>query len=68
MDFILITNDLTRASIAQEAGVEYIMVDLEINGKEARQGHLNTVISRHSMGDVRSIRDAVSTSRLLRCA
>lgn len=41
------------------------MVDLEINGKEARQGHLNTLISRHTMTDVSRLRDVLSTSRLL---
>lgn len=65
MDFLLITNDVVRASIAQGAGVDYIMVDLEINGKEARQGHLNTVISRHSMEDVGRIRAVLRSSRLL---
>lgn len=65
MDFLLITNDVKRASIAQGAGVDYIMVDLEVNGKEARQGHLNTVISRHRMEDVGRIRAVLNTSRLL---
>ena len=65
MDLILITNNPDRASIAQEAGVDFIMVDLEINGKVARQGHLNTVISRHTMGDVGTIRAVLDGSRLL---
>ena len=65
MDLILITNDVARAAIAQEAGVDFIMVDLEINGKVARQGHLNTVISRHTMDDVARVRDALDASRLL---
>jgi hypothetical protein len=65
MDLILITNDVERASIAQEAGVDFVMVDLEINGKVARQGHLSTVISRHTMDDVARVRDVLTTSRLL---
>lgn len=65
VDLILITNDVPRASIAQEVGVDYLMVDLEINGKVARQGHLGTVISRHTMEDVRRIRGVLKTSRLL---
>lgn len=65
MDIILITNDVARAAIAQEAGVDFIMVDLEINGKVARQGHLNTFISRHTMEDVGSIRGVLGASRLL---
>jgi hypothetical protein len=65
MDLILITNNVSHASIAQEAGIEYIMVDLEINGKERRQGHLNTVISRHTMEDARRVRNILDRSRLL---
>ncbi len=44
-----------------EAGVDRIMVDLEINGKEARQGHLDTVVSRHSMHDISAIRIALDS-------
>jgi len=65
VELILITNNLGRAAIAQEAGVDHIMVDLEINGKEARQGHLNTVISRHTPDDVRRISPLLTRSRLL---
>ena len=65
MDLIFITNDITRASVAQAAGVDWIMVDLEINGKDARQGHLNTVISRHTAEDVRRVRSVLTQSRLL---
>ena len=65
MDFILITNDAIRAGIAQDAGVDFVMVDLEINGKVARQGHLNTVISRHTMEDVARVRQVLRTSKLL---
>lgn len=45
---IYITDDPLAAGIAASAGVDRIMVDLEIDGKVARQGHLDTVISRHS--------------------
>ncbi|WP_224957439.1 aldolase/citrate lyase family protein [Geomonas subterranea] len=65
MDFIYITNDSFRAGAAQAAGVQKIMVDLEINGKEARQGHLNSVISRHSFEDVTKIRKVLNSSKLM---
>lgn len=68
MDFLFITNQPDHAIIAQGAGVERVMVDLELNGKDARQGHLNTVISRHAMEDVSVLRDVLDTSQLLvRC-
>ena len=65
MDLIYITNDIDLAIEVQDAGVDRVMVDLEILGKQDRQGHLNTVISNHSMEDVRRIRSVLNTSRLL---
>ena len=65
MEFIYITNDPHRAITAQLAGVDKIMVDLEINGKLERQSHLNTVISRHTMKDVTVIRNVLKSSKLM---
>lgn len=48
-----------QAELMALAGVDRIMVDLEINGKDKRQGHLDTVISRHSIYDVSVIRAAL---------
>jgi len=45
LKLMYITNDAEIAKIAENAGVDWIFVDLEINGKEERQGHLDTVIS-----------------------
>lgn len=42
------------------AGVDRVMVDLEINGKEKRQRNLDTVISRHSFQDIDPIRNALN--------
>lgn len=65
MDLIFITNDTSLASCAQNAGVDRVMVDLEILGKQDRQGHLNTVISDHSLEDVGHIRSVLNVSKLL---
>lgn len=51
----------TRTAV--QAGVDKIMIDLEINGKVERQEHLNTVISRHHKN---SIADVASCLRELR--
>jgi HpcH/HpaI aldolase/citrate lyase family len=59
MKLIFITRDPLQAQVMVQAGVDRIMVDLEINGKVERQGHLNTVISRHTFSDVRAIRKAL---------
>ena len=65
MDTILITKDVKVAKYAEESGVGRIMVDLEILGKKERQGHLNTVISEHSIEDVINIRKVLKKSKLL---
>lgn len=60
-----ITNEPEVACVAQEAGVDAIFVDLEIQGKEARQGHLDTVISHHTLADVAALRAVLDQSALL---
>lgn len=60
-----ITSNPMEAQIAHAAGVDRIMVDLEINGKELRQGHLNTVISRHTLDDVKVVRTALPSGHLM---
>ena len=60
-----ITNNKEVALIAENSGVDWIFVDLEINGKKDRQGHLDTVISRHSIEDVKVIKSVLKKSKLL---
>lgn len=65
MQLIFITADPDHAVKADIAGVDRVMVDLEIIGKDARQGHLDTVISRHSLDDVGAIRSVLTDAELL---
>lgn len=65
MDLIYITNDSFHARCADEAGVDRVMIDLEINGKIERQGHLNTVISNHSLDDLTRIKSLLSNAKLM---
>jgi 2-keto-3-deoxy-L-rhamnonate aldolase RhmA len=65
MIFFFITNSIELASFAVENGADRIFVDLEILGKVQRQGHLNTVISRHSMLDVAALRPYVPSGSLM---
>lgn len=60
-----ITNNPSIAKIAEKSGVDWIFVDLEIIGKKERQGHLDTVISCHSVDDVKKIKYVLSKSKLL---
>ena len=65
LKLMYITNEKKIAKIAEDSGVDWIFIDLEINGKEERQGHLDTVISRHSIDDVSKIKRVLRKSELL---
>jgi len=65
MELIYITNDPKLALSVEESGVQRIMVDLEQIGKADRQGHLDTVMSIHSIDDVRKVRSVLSKAKLL---
>lgn len=65
MYFILITSNVEIAQFAAARGADWIMVDLEAIGKFERQGHLDTVLSAHTVDDVRRVRSAVPPGRLL---
>lgn len=60
-----ITNEPEIAIIAENSGVDRIFIDLEINGKEERQGHLDTVISKHDINDVQKVKNVLNKSELL---
>ncbi len=63
--FMLITNGPQLAHHAESCGVGRIFVDLEQLGKQERQGHLDTLISHHSMEDVAKIKASLSQAELL---
>jgi 2-keto-3-deoxy-L-rhamnonate aldolase RhmA len=53
--FFFITDQPQMAAFVASGGVDRIFVDLETLGKHERQGHLNTVISEHSLKNLASI-------------
>jgi len=65
MRLMMITADPGLAAVASEAGVDRVFVDLEFLGKTERQGHLDTVISRHTLADVEAVRRVVGDGQLL---
>ena len=65
LKLMYITNNPTIAEIAEGNTVDRIWVDLETMGKEQRQGHVNSVKSRHTMEDVSRIRGAIAMAQLL---
>lgn len=67
-DFFLFTNDPALARQANAAGVRYIGPDLELIGKDQRQGGMNTWISSHTMSDLAEVYAAVAPERrFVRC-
>lgn len=60
----LLTSDVVLAAAAERAGVQRIGVDIERNGKAARQAGFDTRISNHTWDDLCRIREALRTSDL----
>lgn len=60
-----ITNKSAVAEIAEEAGVDWIFLDMEFIGKDARQGGLDTVQNHHTVKDVANIKAAVKKAKIL---
>lgn len=65
LTLMYITNNPKVVSIAQEAGVDRIWVDMEWIGKEERQAGMNTVKSHHTIQDIINLRPMVKTSTLM---
>ena len=60
-----ITNKPAVAEIAEQAGVDWIFLDMEFIGKAARQGGLDTVQNHHTVKDIENIKNAVKTAKVL---
>lgn len=65
LKLMYITNKPEIAQIAESAGVDRIFVDMEYIGKADRQGGMDTVQSRHSIADVKVIKQAVNTASVI---
>ena len=65
MKLLYISNDVNEVKKIDQIGVDFIFIDLEINGKKERQGHLDTFISNHSIEDIKKIKDVLINSELL---
>lgn len=65
LKLMYITNDPKIAEVAQKYGVERIWIDLETLGKEERQGHIDSVKSKHSITDIERIIPVLNESEIL---
>ena len=64
LKLMYITNNPQIASIADKTGVDRVWIDLETLGKEKRQKGLNTVKSKHSLKDIKTIKPLLKKSKL----
>lgn len=65
LQLMYITNKPAVAEIAEQAGVDWIFLDMEFIGKDARQGGLDTVQNHHTVKDVANIKVAVKKAKVL---
>ena len=65
MKLMYITNNPAVARIAEDAGVDWIFLDMEVIGKAFRQSGLDTVQNYHTVDDIKRIRKTISQSKLL---
>lgn len=65
LNMMYITNDPAVARIAEESGVDRIWVDLEFIGKADRQSGMDTVLSHHTVEDIRTIRETITKAELI---
>lgn len=65
LNLMYITKNPAVAKIAEDAGVDWIFVDMEFIGKDSRQGGLDTVQNHHTIEDVYNIKASVSNAKVL---
>lgn len=65
LKLMYITNDIEVAKIAEKAGVDRIFIDLEVVGKQDRQGGMDTVQSKHTTDDIKAMKEVLESSELL---
>ncbi len=65
LKLMYITNEPDVAEIVENAGVDRIWIDLEVNGKEERQKNMDTVKSKHNIHDVEKIKKVLKKADLI---
>lgn len=65
LNLMYITNRPEIARIAEDAGIDWIFVDMEFIGKDVRQKGLGTVQNHHTVEDVANIKKGVTKAKVL---
>lgn len=68
IDLLYITNNVSEAKIIDKLDIDWIFIDLETIGKKTRQAGRNTVLSNHSISDIKKIKSKINNTKILvRC-
>lgn len=65
LKLMYITNQPEIAKIADDNGVDRIFVDLEMLGKQERQGGMDTVQSKHEISDIPKVKSVVKQAKIM---
>ena len=65
LKLMYITSKPAVAEITEASGVDWIFLDMEFIGKDARQAGLDTVKNHHTVKDVANIKAVVKTAKVL---
>jgi len=65
MEFLVVENIKERAIKFEEFGIDIIFIDLEQLGKQERQGHIDSVKSKHEVSDIREIKLSLTKADIL---
>ena len=65
MEFLIIENNTKRAIKFEEFGIDIIFIDLEQLGKQERQGHIDSVKSKHEVSDIKEIKSSLTKADIL---
>ena len=65
LKLMYITNKPAVAAIVEASGVDWVFLDMEFIGKDARQGGLDSVQNRHTVEDIVNIKAAVKKAEVL---
>ena len=65
LQWMLITNKPSVARYAEACGVGRIFVDMEVIGKQERQGGLDSHMASHTLADVARVRDVLTKAELM---
>ena len=65
LNLMYITKRPEIAKIAEDAGVDWIFVDMEFIGKDIRQGGLDTVQNHHTIEDITNVKSVLNKAKVI---